>query len=368
MKVYFDYQIFYLQKFGGISRYFIELSKELRKIEHCQPSLNVLIHQNNYVQDKEIGKFLKSLYKFNPKLSVRIFRLLGRINSLIRFFSLTLKSNIVYHETYYSHCLRKNQKHRVTTIHDMIPELFLSDKDEFKTLIQQKKEAIKNANAIIVVSESTKNDLVKFYPAYKDKIHVIYHGVSTLDINDVPIFESRKPFILYVGNRGNYKNFSVLLSAFINDKSINEAFHLYCFGGGDFKKEEIDSIKSHDLEDSVFQLSGDDSLLNSLYKSAFCFVFPSTYEGFGMPVLEAMAMHCPVICSNTSSLPEVVGDAALLINPLNEKEIIDSIHVLITNPELRDHLVRKGIQHIRKFTWKICAENTYNVYKTLLEV
>jgi glycosyltransferase involved in cell wall biosynthesis len=137
-----------------------------------------------------------------------------------------------------------------------------------------------------------------------------------------------------------------------------------CFGGGKFLEVELQKISSYNLSHKVFHVEGPDSLLVSLYKSAFCLVYPSLYEGFGIPPLEAMALGCPVLASNVSSIPEVVGDAGILFDPLSEESLVTSIESLY-NESKRNEMIKVGFGQERKFSWDRVTEETLEVYKNI---
>lgn len=275
------------------------------------------------------------------------------------------KKNTVLHETYYTNRIEVKAP-KVITIHDMIYELFHNNLEAEKEIIQQKKQAILEADAIIAVSENTKKDLLSFYPEAKDKTFVVHHGVSQSTYPEINKYNRPKPFMLHIGNRGWYKNFEQLLEVFGEQKNINAAFDLICFGGGMATPKEEALIKKYNLQDKVFFVSGDDTLLISLYKSAAALIYISNYEGFGMPVLEAMALSCPVLCSNTSSLPEVYGNAALAIDPKNKEALVEGMNTILFDSVLRKNLVQAGLIRAAQFTWKKCAQETLAIYKTLI--
>ena len=118
---------------------------------------------------------------------------------------------------------------------------------------------------------------------------------------------------------------------------------------------------------NVKAVNGDDAKLANYYRNASLFVYPSLYEGFGIPPLEAMGYGCPVVCSNTSSIPEVVGDAAILFDPYSLDSISNAIETVLTNNHLRSSLISRGFEQIQKFSWKKCADETLDVYKKVLQ-
>ena len=200
------------------------------------------------------------------------------------------------------------------------------------------------------------------------KIKVVYHGNPLPKSNEYLKYEdlAKKysiniPYIFYVGDRESYKNFSMLLDVYLT--MLSDRFDLVCFGGGKFSHKELKTIKNARFSRRIIHLSGTDYLLASLYKNAFCFVYPSLYEGFGIPLLEAMAMGCPIIASNTSSIPEVVGKASLLFDPTSKDSLINAIELLESNELKRRKLIDLGLEQEKKFSWDKTADETFNVYE-----
>lgn len=366
MNVFFDYQIFYLQRYGGISRYFYELACELNEIENCKPGIIVPYNANEYIEKEKHRKFIST---FPPLLKKVFYNRFYDMHLFMNEYTLRKltsgKKNTVLHETYYTNRI-KTSVPRVITIHDMIYERFHNGLPDEKLIIEQKKRAIEESDCIIAVSENTRKDLLDLYPSAASKTHVVYHGVTQSSHPGIDKFVHTKPFILHVGNRGWYKNFELLLEVFGEQKSINASFDLICFGGGKVTPKEEILIKKHGLRDKVLFLSGGDALLVSLYKAAQALIYISNYEGFGMPVLEAMALSCPVLCSNTSSLPEVYGSAALAIDPKNREALIHGMSTILSDDPVRNNLIRSGLSQSARFTWKRCAEETFDLYKTLI--
>jgi len=366
MNVFFDYQIFYLQRYGGISRYFYELAKELDELENCKPKIVVPYNANEYIGKEKHNRFILTF----PPLLKKIFynRFYDRhifMNEYLLRKMTSDRKNTILHETYYTNRVKTNAP-RVITIHDMIYELFHNDLADEKMIIAQKKQAIEEADCIIAVSENTKKDLLNLYPAAEAKTHVVYHGVSQSAYPQINKFSRPKPFMLHVGNRGWYKNFELLLEVFGEQKNINTAFDLICFGGGKITPQEERLVNKYNLRDKVHFITGDDTVLISLYKGAAALIYISNYEGFGMPVLEAMALSCPVLSSNTSSLPEVYGNAALAIDPKSKEALIEGMTSILLNDAERKKLIRAGLERSAQFTWKKCAQETFELYKKLV--
>lgn len=231
-------------------------------------------------------------------------------------------------------------------------------------------------NRIITDSKSTRKDVVTRFPVASDKIRVIHLGVSDSfskrQKSEVKAFRKKYrldfPFILYLGTLEPRKNIVTLISAYASLK--NKISHKLVIGGAKgwkfshiFKKVQESGLE----QDIIFLGFVPDKDLALLYSSADLFVFPSLYEGFGLPPLEAMKCGCPVVVSNSSSLPEVVGDAALTVDPHDVSGLADAIYKILSSVKLRRDLVRKGFLNVKHFSWKRCAKETLKVYKEACE-
>lgn len=374
MKILYDYTVFQFQRYGGISRYFYELITRLSMKEDVDISLFQGFHINEYAFSEHKQNFDSYWgYKWNYKKPVAKYlaHILFSIPNKMLFDNYIGSSDVnIYHPTYYRANLDKyNKSAIVLTVHDMIHELYPKQFIDSRSVIKAKKKSINAADQIICVSENTKKDLINIYDVPVDKLEVIYHGGSLpkseeyLKLLDLKrLYPITKPFLLYIGDRKTpYKNFPMLLETYTT--SLSDRFDLVCFGGGGFNHKELRIIQNTKYSGKVIHLSGSDHLLASLYKNAFCFIHPSFYEGFGIPLLEAMGLGCPVIASNTSSIPEVVGKAALLFDP-NSKDSFISVVELIENCESkRERLVNLGFEQEKKFSWDKTASETLKVYK-----
>jgi glycosyltransferase involved in cell wall biosynthesis len=255
----------------------------------------------------------------------------------------------------------------VVTIHDLSYYYYPLDflKRDLYKLMNWTKYSVKKAKKIIAVSESTKKDIVKFLDVPKNKIKVIYNGFEKKEANTKGQIKRliTSPYILYVGTLQPRKNLKTLIYAYSYFKKNNREFKLVIAGKKGWLYENIlNEVKSLGLVNEILFMDfvNDEKLIN-LYKNAFCLVLPSFYEGFGIPPLEAMSYHCPVICSDTSSLPEVVGDAALLFDPKSKDELIKCFNSLKNSEDLRIKLIEKGKMRIKKFSWKKCAKETLDI-------
>jgi glycosyltransferase involved in cell wall biosynthesis len=365
MNIFYDHQIFTMQKYGGISRYFYELISRLCQEVGVDVSLFLGFSINEYGLESYCSRFSSFWgYKHRdiPK-TIRFFSSLN--NTLFRYFTRASATADIYHPTYYKNPARGFKGKKVLTVHDMIHELyphFLPQK-EINTA-RDKKQAIRNADAIICVSQSTQRDLIRYFDVPEKKIKVIYHGNSLKqEIVSQRLVDS--PYILYVGKRGGYKNFELLLNAYARLEKVRYDFKLICFGGEQFTFHELELIKSLHLGDSVLSYSGVDETLANLYQYASVFVYPSLYEGFGMPPLEAMHYGCPVLVSNSSSIPEIVGQAGLYFNPVDLEELTDKLYTILHDTTMREQLIQAGLTQEGKFSWDRCARETLAFYREI---
>jgi glycosyltransferase involved in cell wall biosynthesis len=170
-----------------------------------------------------------------------------------------------------------------------------------------------------------------------------------------------------VGGRAGYKNFEGLLKAYGARPDLQKNYDLIVFGGGTLTTQESELIKLLGIPvEKIRHVTGDDAVLGELYQHAAVFVYPSFYEGFGIPPLEAMSFDCPVVCSNASSIPEVVGDAAVMIDPASPDMIGWAIEAVLSDPVMRQSLIERGRERLKWFSWQACARQTVDVYRQVL--
>jgi glycosyltransferase involved in cell wall biosynthesis len=367
MKILYDHQAFTIQNFGGISRYHYELLKEMQLLTHNNAHACYTYSNNEYLlndQNFTVKTFFKSL-RFRGK--VRVMDLLNRPE-----VKRQLNSNKfdIFHPTYYgSYFLPflKNTRY-VVTCHDLIHEKFtnysLLANDK---LVRHKRDVLTRATKIIAVSANTKKDLNEVYKIPTDKIEVVhlanslvYQGLTSSKSVPMP-----QPYLLYVGTRAIYKNFNFFVES-IADLLVKEDILLVCAGGGQFSTHELDHFTKLKIRNKVKYSAVDDQTLANLYSNAIAFCFPSLYEGFGIPLVEAFAMKCPVLSSNKGSLSEIAGDAALYFDPYNKESILETVKSIIYNSSKRLELLDKGIARSMDFSWKQTALKTHNIYKQIL--
>jgi glycosyltransferase involved in cell wall biosynthesis len=220
------------------------------------------------------------------------------------------------------------------------------------------------ADAIICPSESSRSDLHEFYDVPESKTHVIHHGVTSLPVPSTsdPLIAGR-PFLLYVGSRAPYKNFGEFLRAFAA-AGLNEEFCILALGGKSATKSEQNLISELSLRDSVrFLPNPSDEYLARAYKQAHLLVYPSLYEGFGFPPLEAMSLACPVLAAHVSSLPEICGNATFYFNPKDRDSFVDQLKTACFDEPGRRAKVERGIILAKTYVWERCAAETLRLYE-----
>ena len=352
IKVALGPEIWAGQKVGGISRYFNELALSLtrEKIEI------VLIVPNDYA-----GHF--SLLNYRT-FSVKRFRDFRRT---IRRLG---EDGYIYHSTYYNsrnlRCARKYGMPTVVTVFDFISEKYPDPKPRYRQILNEKIESLSLADRVISISHNTKKDLLEYSSTRPERVSVIPLASSFESItSDGDVSKPRSQFILYVGKRDGYKNFSTLLHAFAHGSRMRTQLQLIAFGGGAFTEFEVKEISSLGVAEAVLNVQGTDEELRNLYQNAKLFIYPSLYEGFGLPLLEAMSLGCPVLASNTSSIPEVCGEAAMYFNPESSEELYDLLEKTLTNQPLLDQLSQMGYARSLEFSWEKTASLTLEVYNSL---
>lgn len=246
------------------------------------------------------------------------------------------------------------------------PETF--KKNDLYQLTKWTEYSVRQAKKVITISNSSKNDIIKYYKVDEDKVRVVYLGLKNLSMNesekDLKEFGVNKKFILFVGTLQPRKNITRLIGAFSKlPEDLKDNYQLVVIGKKGWLYEDILNApaKYGVINDVLFLDYVSDEDLPLFYKRADVFVLPSLYEGFGLPILEAMRYACPVITSNVSSLPEAGGDAALYIDPENVENIEQEIEKVLTDKKLREQMIEKGLSHYKKFTWEKSAKEVLHV-------
>lgn len=356
MKIIFDNIVFDLQKTGGISVYWYELFDRV---------LNNKTITKSFIEENDVSDNI-----FRNKLNI------GAESIIIpdtkqwfsRYRSIDLdvrNSKFTFHSTYYrtlSNNVKKNNNVKeVVTVHDFTYEYFSKGIKRWLHSFQ-KRRAIRAADVVICISENTKKDLLYYFPELAKKdIRVIYNGCS-IDYFVDPEFKYSEQLglsFLFVGSRAAYKNFNFAVEAV--SKNINFKLRIV---GSNLNKNEVERLNKFLPERWEFFNSIDNAKLNELYNSSYALLYPSSYEGFGIPLLEAMNAGCPFIAFNSSSIPEVAGDAGVLLEKLTIEDFNNAVLKINKN---RDEIILKGLIQSKKFSWQKCYEELMIVYNGLMK-
>ena len=361
MKIIFNNTIFFSQKFGGISRYITCLAESLGK-KNIDVKIVAPIYKNQYL--KKISKELISgcFIKRFPNLQI-----IEKFNNFLFKKNIFFKNSKIVHDTYYSQSLLnvKNKK-KVLTIYDMIhekfPNLYSGD------LISHRKKIIYQSDFFICISKQTQRDFLNFYNIKKERTKVIYLGAEHI-IKESNIINFnlgfKKPFILYVGSRRKYKNFITLFNSFCYSKKLKKDFNIVCFGGEFFSKDELINFEKNNLRFNLFHITGSDDILKQLYIRASALVFPSIYEGFGLPLVESMKVGCPVIASNTQVTKEICRQGVQYFDHNSFEELKAVLEETLYSQNKLESLKKKGFHVAKDFKWTTCADETLKVYKSI---
>jgi mannosyltransferase len=362
MNLILDNIIFSLQKAGGISAVWYELLQRIITDTELNPCFLEARNENIFREKLKIStdKILQNPFSHFP---IQIQQFLNPNN---------LKEKGIFHSSYYRTSNNPNSIN-ITTVHDFTYEHFRTG---LPKVIHhyQKGNAIKNSKQIICVSQNTKEDLFRFFPKLNpDQVIVIYNGVSPVyqpltikdetELKNILDFSSGS-FVLYVGERKeNYKNFEIAVKAC----SLAKA-QLVLVGGGSLSAREITILNQSLGVNSYKLLQGiSNERLNLIYNHALCLLYPSVSEGFGIPILEAQRAGCPVISTNYTSIPEVAGKGAILLDEVTEHSIADAISLIRNDLTFATALKEEGFKNAQRFSWDLCFQQTKDLYKEVYE-
>ncbi len=376
LRILYDHQVFVSQRYGGVSRIFYELVKHLVS----NKELHLMLFQGYHINRFPMEELSSRLGFYQGKKLPSFPRANVFLKPLNHFYFQALAATKfrknpphIYHPTGFSsnvfHCKRCPV---ILTVFDLIPELFPGDFRDHHARLTVRKKCIQRADAIITISQHTKKDLLEYYNVPQERIFPIHLGApEPLTVNEHILPQNgerwkEKPFILYVGTRKQqYKNFRNLLIAYTLSPQLSREFNLLCFGGPPFTREECKYMERLGCRDRVFHRVGDDPALAFFYRGAAAFVYPSLYEGFGLPPLEAMAYHCPVITSKVSAIPEVLEDAAAYFEPQEPHSINEALKSVLFDQSVSHQLVEKGKKQVKKYSWNQTAEDTSRLYRQI---
>ncbi|HYH03949.1 MAG TPA: glycosyltransferase family 1 protein [Bacillota bacterium] len=363
MKIIIDNILFHLQKTGGASVYWYELISRLLKSNHEI----VFIEQAG-------GKCDRNIFWQRLALNNILYEKKTPI-VLLRYFPVRihLKADkpFIFHSTHYR-VLNNKKALNITTVHDFTYEKYIKGIKKWVHHIQ-KRHAIKQSAGIICVSNHTKDDLLHYFPwVDESKIKVIYNAVSdkfykipdSKQINletgaEIASLTTMK-YILFVGGRSGYKNFNLAVDVI---SKLPAEYHFVIVGPG-LQESEKSMLEKINGRFSHFKEVATEEL-NILYNFAFCLLYPSSYEGFGIPVIEAMKTGCPVVASNVSSIPEVAGNAGVLVDNISSVGFLSAV-LKLENETFRNDIIEKGYLQADKFSWENSYQQLIKFYDDIL--
>ena len=361
MKILYDQQIFSLQEYGGISRYFNELIKGIKQTP------NTVLIDGKFSNNIYLPRLKRGTIKILPGFDFSYRNiLLFYLNKMFDSENLKQGNFDILHATYYQPYFLNSLKGKpyVITVYDMTHEMYRKQcKGLAKKTLEYKQKTICRANKIIAISKNTKKDLIRLYGIQDDRIEVVYLGNPLEGVTPHKVKALPEKYLLFVGNRDGYKNFNIFIEAIEPILKNNKELFLVCAGGRKFSKNEQRMFSKLLITSQVKQINfGSDNELAYIYSKAFVYILPSLYEGFGMTALEAFSMGCPVVASNTSSIPEVCGKAVVYVNPKNAGSIKNGVLKIMSNDDLRRDLIKLGFKQMKKYSWKNTVRQTLKIY------
>ena len=376
MKILYDHQAFAMQKYGGVSRCFVELYKNLPI--GVDPCIALYKSDNVYVKDimnmrpqETVFDRIINKINFKGKWRVQLMHKQFRENrpdkNINHSINMLKKGEYdIFHPTFFNDYFLPylNGNPFVLTIHDMTPELYPQYfSDDFQIVMKRKLASL--ANAIIAVSENTKLDIIRILGIPDNKVHVVYHGCSlpTLQVSQPPF---NYPYILFIGDRRGYKNFIPFVNQLLPVLKQHEGLHVVCTGHP-FNSNEIRMFKELGVSGLfVNYWAKSDADLYALYHFAECFVYPSEYEGFGIPILEAYKADCPVLLNRASCFPEIAKDAAIYFDINSTNDLSKELGMVLSmNSNTKEEILSRQRARLTDFSWKKSAELMTQIYKSL---
>ncbi len=369
MRILYDHQVFSLQNTGGASRYYYELMRSLSL------SIEPAVHMELWLgMNDTVFPFRQLPHARAKVVTWRAFLKRGHG----RYMANEVLGNAwapfagkfdIYHPTLYRRMPLVRAKRLVVTHHDCAHERFPEAFSNANQIIRAKRRLYAQADAIICVSESARQDLLRFYAVDQAKTRVIHHGAQRLQRSALAAAQLQAqvpaPYLLFVGSRAGYKNFNHLLRAF-RASGLHRSMRLLAVGGGALTARELALAEQLEVTRSLVvfdQLT--DALLAEAYAAATLLVYPSWCEGFGFPPLEAMAAGCPALVCNTSCLPEICRDAPFFFDfSRQEQGSLESMLLQATNDEpARQRSRERGAQVVAQYSWRKCGEETLRLYR-----
>ena len=386
MKILYDHQAFEMQRYGGISRYFAELIGRPPGNPGVEVALSIKYADNLHLQQTAFGRQVMarpgsyenfmagrefqgkwSLYLAKNKICKPVNA--EAANKKLSIEALQRQDFDIFHPTYYDDYFLPylGNKPFVLTVYDMIHEIFPEYFNLADPTSVRKRKLAEKAHKIIAISERTKTDLVQCFNIAPERVDVVHLASSLASAGSVQALLPGLPakYLLFVGARTVYKNFFFFLNAMRPLLARDPALHIVCTGSA-FSRHEAAFLDIHGLASRVQHRAANDAELQWLYRQARAFVFPSLYEGFGLPVLEAFSNQCPAVLGNGGSLPEIGGDGALYFDPKNAGSLQAAMAQVLYDEPARAALVARATRRLAQFSWDHTRRGTYAAYRQLL--
>jgi glycosyltransferase involved in cell wall biosynthesis len=365
MKILYDHQFFSVFPYSGVSRYIYEVIRRLCERSELDISLFMGWHVNRYPFHLVKGKLSRFFSFQRPQFrgASRLFAALDE--TLFPMFASVARSDL-YHQIYYEYFLPSYRGKRIVTVYDMTSEKMPHIYGRLDPhTANNKRLSAGRADRVIAISESTRRDAIEILGVPPEKIDTV-HLANSLDFDIIEGSPLGVPYILYVGQRCLHKNFDALFSVYLEEKEVHGNFSLVCFGGVPFTEQEQRAMKERGCAGRCLRVTGDDRTLARYYKWASALVYPSFYEGFGMPLVEAMHYGCPVVASNSSCMPEIVGNAGKLFSPSDAHELTVKLKEVLFDKSVSAACRAAGYEQEKKFSWDRCAAGTLAAYQKAL--
>lgn len=361
MRVRFSPDIFRVERFGGVARYIAELHRELL-VAGIDSRILAGLHRNAYLThaDRALGLSIEGV---RP---VRLRQAMSKVadRSLERLWAPAQDRGTIYHKTYFDRHVPTGPTLAVT-VYDMIHERYPDQVSPRDVTPAAKRPWCERADVVFAISAHTRDDLVERFDLDPDRVVVTPLGVRVTAPDPSVVVAGGRPFVLYVGARGpRYKNFEGLARAYARS-AARRVTSLVCFGGGPGTPAELELLAGLGLADTEFA-SGADGVLAAHYAQARAFIYPSHYEGFGLPPLEAMSHGCPVAAARVASIPDVVGEAAVLFDPADHDAMAGAIDLVVGDDGRRAQLIDAGRERVVDFSWAETAQRTIAGYERAL--
>lgn len=379
MKILYDYQAFDIQRSGGVSNVFSLLVNEVKKQEEISVGIasteNLYMLAQGYPTRESTYNRLVDAQKINPATSINDIDW-KKVNQIYSKNAIKQGNYDVFHPTHYNPYFLEYgiDKPYVVTVHDLAFER-LRDYIQFNEQMclndfDNRRDIMAAASKVVAISEATKWDIIDIYKVPENKIEVVYNAYRELPENYEYNNPFNFPYILYVGTRQgplNYKCFIPFFNQIVPFMKEHKEFKLICTGTK-FSKFELDMFRQYGLENRVENHYLNEDGLNNLYHHAFCFVFPSEFEGFGLPILEAYKNNCPALLNNIPVFNEVAGDCGVYFDITDGKSLNERLEQLFEMKEDdRNALILKQRERLPLFTADKMAEGYINVYKSVLK-